>query len=68
MQSRIGSTVLRAGFAIFAAVLFVTTARGTDHQTVLYNFGNDMDGVGPSGGLITDSVGNFYGVTAQGGY
>jgi uncharacterized repeat protein (TIGR03803 family) len=68
MQVRILSTVLRAGFAIVATVLLVTTAWGTDHQTVLYNFGNDMDGVEPGGGLIMDSAGNLYGVTSEGGF
>ncbi len=66
MQVRILSMVLRAGFAIFAAGLFVTTAWGTDHQTVLYNF-NGTDGAGAAGGLIMDSAGNLYGVTNQGG-
>jgi uncharacterized repeat protein (TIGR03803 family) len=38
-------------------------------ETVIYdfNFGNDSDGAGPSGGLIFDTVGNLYGVTFSGG-
>ncbi len=67
MLVRILSTILRAGFTIVATGLFVTTAWGTDHQTVLYDFGNGMDGYGASGGLIMDSAGNLYGVTFQGG-
>jgi uncharacterized repeat protein (TIGR03803 family) len=36
-------------------------------ETILYNFGNDLDGVGPNGGLIRDSSGNIYGTTNSGG-
>jgi uncharacterized repeat protein (TIGR03803 family) len=40
----------------------------TGHETVLYSFplGNG-DGKGPTGGLVMDSAGNFYGTTAVGG-
>ena len=68
MRASLLSIVLCSGFATCAAVLLVTTAWGSDHQTVLYNFGNDMDGSGTGGGLIMDSGGNIYGVTAQGGF
>jgi uncharacterized repeat protein (TIGR03803 family) len=36
-------------------------------ETTLYQFQGAMDGGNPYGGLITDSDGNFYGVTASGG-
>ena len=39
---------------------------GTWTETVLYNFGNGDDGVGPSN-LIFDSAGNLYGTTVGGG-
>ena len=36
--------------------------------TVLYNFGAySSDGLSPSGGLLTDAAGNFYGITIGGG-
>jgi uncharacterized repeat protein (TIGR03803 family) len=36
-------------------------------ETVLHNFTGGSDGCLPVAGLIADSAGNFYGVTAQGG-
>jgi hypothetical protein len=36
-------------------------------ETVLHNFGSGAGGAGPNGGLIFDSAGNLYGVTAGGG-
>lgn len=37
-------------------------------ESVLYSFGSSStDGIGPNGGLILDSKGNFYGTTGYGG-
>jgi uncharacterized repeat protein (TIGR03803 family) len=36
-------------------------------ESVLYSFTGGNDGSIPEGGLITDSAGNFYGTTAEGG-
>jgi uncharacterized repeat protein (TIGR03803 family) len=36
-------------------------------ETVLYSFAGGLDGNGPTGGLIQDASGNFYGTTAAGG-
>lgn len=36
-------------------------------ETVLYSFGNSIDGGYPYAGVIFDSVGNLYGSTVQGG-
>jgi uncharacterized repeat protein (TIGR03803 family) len=36
-------------------------------ESVLYSFGSGNDGAIPQGGLITDSAGNFYGTTSEGG-
>ena len=47
-------------------VVFKIDARG--HETVLHKFsGNSTDGAAPSGGLIQDAAGNFYGTTIAGG-
>ncbi len=57
----------RAFAAIFAAVLFLTSAWAADHETVLYNFGaNQYDGGGGTS-LVRDAAGNLYGVTSAGG-
>ncbi|HWY14473.1 MAG TPA: choice-of-anchor tandem repeat GloVer-containing protein [Rhizomicrobium sp.] len=45
--------------------LFEIQAGGS--ETVLYSFAGGTDGVKPSGGLIRDASGNFYGTTEQGG-
>lgn len=37
-------------------------------ETLVYNFGPIGQGIGPNGGLLRDSSGNFYGTTAGGGY
>ncbi len=40
----------------------------TGNETVLYSFqGGTSDGAGPTGGLIRDAAGNFYGTTEAGG-
>src|SRR5579859_7505021 len=44
-----------------------TPARATDKQTVVYEFTNKANGSMPSGGLLADDSGNFYGVTSDGG-
>lgn len=36
-------------------------------ETILHRFGTDRDGCSPSGGLVMDSSGAFYGTTAFGG-
>lgn len=40
---------------------------GNWQETVLWEFGNGLDGVNPEGPLIFDSSGNLYGVTSKGG-
>jgi uncharacterized repeat protein (TIGR03803 family) len=39
----------------------------TGVETVLYNFTGAADGSNPTGGIIRDSHGNFYGTTSSGG-
>jgi uncharacterized repeat protein (TIGR03803 family) len=40
---------------------------GTWSQTVMHTFGGTGDGASPSGPLVSDSTGNFYGTTSAGG-
>jgi len=40
---------------------------GAGTETVLYNFGESLDGDYPAAGVIEDSAGNFYGTTSGGG-
>jgi uncharacterized repeat protein (TIGR03803 family) len=39
----------------------------TGNETVLYTFTGPPDGAHPSGGLVRDEAGNFYGTTSAGG-
>lgn len=46
----------------------VIVSCGAGTESILYSFkGGPTDGQGPSGSLIMDSAGNFYGTTAEGG-
>jgi uncharacterized repeat protein (TIGR03803 family) len=55
-----------ADLLILVHLCSLSVAQST--YTVLYNFGNYAgDGVGPSGGLLIDAAGNFYGITGGGG-
>ena len=43
-------------------------SRGADGKySVIYRFTGAADGFNPSGGLATDSLGNIYGATLNGG-
>jgi uncharacterized repeat protein (TIGR03803 family) len=42
-------------------------AAAKSNETVLYSFKGGSDGIYPSGSLLRDSAGNFYGTTYQGG-
>ena len=59
--------VLCVAFSFFA-LLGVSVPARAQTETVLYNFaGAATDGATPAAGLITDSSGNLYGTTAEGG-
>lgn len=58
---------LRAVSLIVPVALSLTSARASDHETVLYSFGPLPDGNSFSGNLITDSAHNLYGATSGGG-
>jgi uncharacterized repeat protein (TIGR03803 family) len=55
----------RSGGAYGYGTVFKITPAGV--ETVLYSFFGGLDGIGPSGGLIQGSDGNFYGTTNEGG-
>jgi uncharacterized repeat protein (TIGR03803 family) len=48
-----------------AGVVFKVDPAGA--ETVLHNFVGGTDGITPTGGLLEDAAGNFYGTTSQGG-
>lgn len=58
-----GTTTM--GGSANAGVVFMVDPAGT--ETVLHNFVGGKDGTTPTGGLIEDKAGNFYGTTSQGG-
>ena len=53
------------GGAYNQGTVFKLTPSGT--ETILWNFGNGMDGANPLAGVILDTAGNVYGTTANGG-
>src|SRR3984957_10849487 len=58
-----GTTTM--GGSANAGVVFKLDPGGT--ETVLHNFIGGTDGTTPTGGLLEDRAGNFYGTTSQGG-
>src|SRR3984885_12057993 len=58
-----GTTTM--GGSANAGVVFKLDASGT--ETVLHNFTGRSDGTTPTGGLLEDKAGNFYGTASQGG-
>jgi uncharacterized repeat protein (TIGR03803 family) len=52
-------------FGANAGVVFKLDPGGT--ESVLHNFIGGTDGTTPTGGLLEDKAGNFYGTTSQGG-
>lgn len=59
-----GTTTSSGAFGY--GTVFEVASDGT--QTTLYDFGSVLnDGAFPEGGLVRDSLGNFYGTTTQGG-
>ncbi|HEX3430965.1 MAG TPA: choice-of-anchor tandem repeat GloVer-containing protein [Rhizomicrobium sp.] len=58
-----GTTTM--GGSANAGVVFKVDSLGT--ETVLHNFTGGTDGTTPTGGLLKDRRGDFYGTTSQGG-
>ncbi len=65
MRGRTFFFVSRLALAIFSVTLFVTSTWATDHEKVLHNLGDD--GAEPTGSLLMDAAGNFYGTASSGG-
>jgi|HubBroStandDraft_1064217.scaffolds.fasta_scaffold10059_3 uncharacterized repeat protein (TIGR03803 family) len=63
-QGNLYGTTYSGGKHVIDGVVFKLDAGG--HETVLHSFTGD-DGAGPSGTLIRDPEGNFYGTTQGGG-
>ncbi len=57
----------RLALAIFSVTLLVTGTWATDHEKVLHNLGEGNDGAEPTGSLLMDAAGNFYGTASSGG-
>jgi uncharacterized repeat protein (TIGR03803 family) len=57
------------GGGLGCGVVFKLTYQdGNWTESVLHSFGNGSDGIFPLGGIVFDSSGNLFGVTADGGY
>ena len=56
-----------AGGLYNLGTVFKLTPSATGTETILWNFGNRLDGVVPVCDLIFDKLGNLYGTTAGGG-
>jgi uncharacterized repeat protein (TIGR03803 family) len=55
--------------AILAFMIGLTARAESQTETLLYNFGDGIaEGVQPFAGLISDTAGNLYGTTINGGY
>lgn len=61
-----GKCALACGFALILIATF-DNAAAKSRETVLHAFQGGTDGGGPLGGLISDSAGNLYGTTYEGG-
>ena len=64
LQGNLYGTTLLGGSNDVGTVYKITPG-GT--ETVIYNFSGEMDGAGPSAGMIFDAQSNLYGTTLEGG-
>jgi uncharacterized repeat protein (TIGR03803 family) len=58
---------MKIKLATIVVLVMLQVTAWASTETVLWNFGGSGDGAGPTGKLIVDSAGNFYGVTGGGG-
>jgi uncharacterized repeat protein (TIGR03803 family) len=67
--TELGGSVCNDGSSISGcgAILELSLTKGTWTPTVLYDFPLVNDGLEPLGGLVADSMGNYYGTTVGGG-
>jgi uncharacterized repeat protein (TIGR03803 family) len=70
MKSNVRNLV-RAGFVRIAIIvvlgLCLAATAAAQTESVLYNFANPPDGYGPQCNLVSDTAGNLYGTTNNGG-
>jgi uncharacterized repeat protein (TIGR03803 family) len=62
-----GTTVVGGTFGFGTVFQLKRMPGGTFQEVVLHNFSSSPDGKNPYGGVVADSAGNLYGVTAGGG-
>jgi uncharacterized repeat protein (TIGR03803 family) len=58
---------MKIKLATIGMLITLQVAAWASTETVAWNFGGSGDGTAPTGNLIADSAGNFYGVTSLGG-
>ena len=67
MNAARSSPILRTGLALAAITFSLAVCAQAQTETVLYSFPGGSAGQAPYTGVISDSSGNFYGVTEEGG-
>ena len=67
MKLSISRKVVYVAISVFALLCLATRSAEGQIENVLHSFTGSGDGQYPYAGLITDSSGNFYGTTNQGG-
>jgi uncharacterized repeat protein (TIGR03803 family) len=63
-----GTTFSGGAYSKGTAYKLTPSGAGRWSENVIWNFGNGFDAANPNGGLVTDSAGNFYGTSANGGF
>ena len=67
MKVNISRKVVYVAISAFALLCLATRSAEGQIENVLHSFASSGDGQYPYAGLVTDSSGNFYGTTNQGG-
>src|SRR2546423_8598457 len=67
MQSRRGSRSASTTLVIIAVIAFTAAAWAASTTKLIYSFGGSADGEYTDTELVTDSAGNLYGTSVQGG-
>ena len=67
MESRRGSRSASTSLVLTAVIAFTATAWAASTTKLIYSFGGSADGEYTDTELVTDSAGNLYGTSVQGG-